>query len=137
MSNVSGMSAASSKRKIDEASKSTTSRADSVLKDALDALEKNQDAAQIFGDFIASSIRELDTEEKQQALKRALNRTLLDFQDEQYRSTQQQSHQQSYQPAYQPPTYSLPTHSQLPSYNTINPNTGSQNPFDLQTYTNM
>lgn len=61
------------------------SKSESVLEKALDALEKCQDDAQIFGDFIASSLRELPTVEKQQELKRALNRTLLDFQDAQAR----------------------------------------------------
>lgn len=46
-------------------------------------LQKLRDDAQIFCDYIASSIRELDTVEKQRALKRILCRAVLDFQDKQ------------------------------------------------------
>ena len=48
---------------------------------ALTNLGQFQDDAQIFSDFVASSIREIPKKSKQQELKRALNRTLLDFQE--------------------------------------------------------
>lgn len=111
------------KRKQSDLASTTisTSKSDAVLEKALDALEKCQDDAQIFGDFIASALRELPTVEKQQELKRALNRTLLDFQDAQARY--QSSHiQPDYHGhgQYPPMQYSWP--GNLPLISNENPN---------------
>lgn len=110
------------------------------MEKALDALEKAQDDAQIFGDFIASSIRELDSVDKQHALKRALNRALLDFQDAQHQAPYQASYQPPYQTQYQATPFAStlnPTtsssHSQLPPFSTINQNLDSNDPFGSQT----
>lgn len=93
------------KRKRAAPTASTTSqsksRPEDVLEKALDSFAKFQDNAQIFGDFIASSIRELPTIEKQQELKRALNRALLAFQDSQSQQTQYRTRDE-YTPQYTP-----------------------------------
>lgn len=144
---VSGRStpALSSKRKIGASTSSQSqSRSEAVLEKALDALEKAQDDAQIFGDFIASSIRELDTVDKQQALKRALNRALLDFQDAQSQASYQAPYQQPYQAQqYQSTSYasapnptSASSNLSLPSFASINP-ADTQNPFGSHTYQNL
>lgn len=137
---LSGRSTSSTKQKGAASTATTTQlRSETVLKEALNALEKNQDDAQIFGDFIASSIRELDTVEKQQALKRTLNRALLDFQDAQNRP----SYQQHYQPPYQASSYSLtsastlnPSNPLLPPFGTINSPLDPQDAFGAQ-YQNL
>lgn len=47
----------------------------------METLKQAQDDAQIFGDFIASAIREMPSKEAQQNMKRALTRTLLSVQE--------------------------------------------------------
>lgn len=142
---VSGRSTpALTKRKFGAVSTPTQSRSESVLKEALNALEKCQDDAQIFGDFIASSIRELETVDKQQALKRALNRALLDFQDAQHRTSYQPPYQAPYQQPYQQPyqgsSYTSPnqtlgpSNSQLPSFAN---NDALSDALSSQTYQNL
>lgn len=126
----SGRSTPASKRKLGPA----PSRSEAVLEQALDALQNCQeDDAQIFGNFIASSIRELDTLPKQQALKRALNRTLLDFQDDQHR----QAYPTTYQPAYQVNPTSASSSLHLPPFTSITQNMGVSDAYGSQTYHNL
>lgn len=135
---VSGRSTPISKRKI--GSVQTSSLPSSALAQALDSLNKTLDDAQIFGDFVASSIRELDSVEKQQALKRALNRALLDFQDAQHQAPYQAPYRAPPQAPYPFASNSNPTtpsNLNLPPFGTIYQSVDPNDPFGSQTYQNL